>query len=147
MRSLLRRLFYVAALHAAFYACYPDTGGLIKLYAWFSLIGWGLLVIVLNLALPSLQKLRFLAFLYDILLLSAISFVLAISMPQADKVSVLQKLRSGDYPTWKQFRGGTKQLGTGLKDTAGELQRTSKELKNQVEQLRNEKDALPGAKK
>jgi len=147
MASLLRRLFYVAALHAAAYASYPDTGDLIKLYAWFSVVGWSMLIIVLHFALPTLQKLRFLAFLYDLLLIAAIGLVLSVSLPQADKVSVLQKLRSHDYPSWKQVRGGTKQLGSGLKGTAQDLQRTSKEIKEQVEQLRSDKDTLKDIKK
>ena len=141
MLTLLRRLFYVLAIHAAVYAAYPDTGEYIQLFAWLSVLGWCLLMILMHFAIK-VQAAAVLTFLYDIFLIAVIGLAVSASMPQSDKVSVFNKLRAGQYPSYKQVKGGVNQLSGEIKDTAVKMEKTAKDLKEHVDQAQAEKDAL-----
>ena len=141
MLTLLRRLFYVLAVHAAVYAAYPDTGDFIKLYAWLSVLGWMLLLTLLHFAVQ-VKTVMLVSFFYDLFLIGLITLAVSASMPQADKMSVFNKLREGKYPSYGQVKGGVTQLSGEIKDTAKTIEKTTKEIKNQVEQAQAEKEAL-----
>ena len=141
MLTLLRRLFYVLAVHAAVYAAYPDTGDFIKLYVWLSVLGWMMLLTLLHFAVK-VKTVALVTFFYDMFLIGLITLAVSASMPQADKMSVLNKLREGKYPSYGQVKGGVTQLSGEIKDTAKTIEKTTKEIKNQVEQAQAEKEAL-----
>lgn len=141
MLTLLRRLFYVLAVHAAAYAAYPETGDFIKLYAWLSVLGWMMLLTLLHFAVK-VKTVALVTFFYDFFLIALMALAVSASMPQADKMSVFNKLRAGKYPSYGQVKGGVTQLSGEIKDTAKTIEETTKEIKKQVEQAQAEKETL-----
>jgi hypothetical protein len=128
---LLFSLLAAALLHLAFFAAYPDTGPAGNVYLAASLLFWAVFLFYFNTAswlirLVSGTAARLAA--AAVLLLAA--FAIAATMPQRDGVSVLKKLRRGDYPDRASLRAGLARFGV---DPDKGLRTGGRELKDRAE--------------
>ncbi len=128
---LLFGLLAAALLHLAFFAAYPDTGPAGSVYLSASVVFWSIFLFYFNTAswlirLVSGAAARLAT--AAVLLLAA--FAIAATMPQRDGVSVLRKLRRGDYPDRASLRAGLARFGI---DPGKDLRTGGKELSDQAE--------------
>lgn len=132
---LIFGLLAVALLHLAFFAGYPDTGPAGNVYLAASLLFWAVFFLYFRTAswlirLVSGAAARLLT--AAVLVLAA--FGIAATMPQRDGVSVLKKLRRGEYPDRASLNAGLARFGTdldkGLKTSGKELRRRAEKTLN-----------------
>ncbi|OGR80714.1 MAG: hypothetical protein A2107_03770 [Verrucomicrobia bacterium GWF2_62_7] len=128
--NLLFKLAAAALLHALFFACYPDTGPFGNYYLGISLLVWaGFLAFVSTGA----RLVRFFSgaagALISLAAFAVMGLALAATMPQADKVSVLEKLQAGKYPDRSDLDRGLERFGI---DLDKELKHGEKELRKQA---------------
>ncbi|MDA8130873.1 MAG: hypothetical protein M0011_05150 [Elusimicrobia bacterium] len=142
--KMILKITGVAFIHLAFFACYPDTGPLGVYYLAVSLLLWSVFLLFIN---TSTALVRFISGAAG-LTINAASFALmagalAVTMPQADKVSVLDKLQNEDYPDRATVAKGLARLGIHLdvkvpEGTAG-IKELDREAAKAVEKLKGKK--------
>lgn len=113
--SLILKLASVGFLHAAFRVSYPETGPYGDLYMAVSLALWIVFVGFINTGTKLLRLLSGAAGLtINLAVFAAMALALAATLPQADRTSVLEKLRAGKYPDRKTLNTGLKRFGINL---------------------------------
>ena len=141
--KMILKIAGAALVHLAFFACYPDTGPLGIYYLAVSLLLWSVFLLFIN---TSTALIRFVSG-ADGLAVNAASFALmacalAVTLPQADKVSVLEKLQNEDYPDRATVARGLARLGIRLDVKVPEgaaLRSLDKEAAKAVEKLKEKK--------
>ncbi len=96
---LVLKILLVALLHFVVFVCYPETGPNGNLYLAVSLLAWSgfLIVISANLAFVKLIS-GAVGFLFDLAFFALMLAAMALTMPQLDKVSVLEKVQKKQFP-------------------------------------------------
>lgn len=137
--TLLFRLAAAALLHLAFFACYPDTGPFGNYYLAVSLLLWSAFLAFINFGARLVKLLAGPAgALVGLAVYAVMGLALAATMPQADRVTVLEKLQRGKYPAREDLARGLGRFGLDL----------DKELKHGEKALRREAaEAAEKAKK
>lgn len=110
--DLLTKLLFAALLHLAFYVGYPDSGQAGKIYILVSPLLWAGFLIFLNTSTALLRLVSGLAGrLLNLAAFAAMGLALAATLPQADRVTVLEKLQAGRYPSRADMDRGLARLG------------------------------------
>jgi hypothetical protein len=137
--NLIFKLAAAALLHALFFACYPDTGPFGNYYLGISLLLWAGFLAFINTGARLLRLLSGPAgALISLAAFALMGLALAATMPQADRVSVLEKLQGGKYPDRSDLDRGLERFGIDL----------DKELKHGEKAVRKEAaEAVEKAKK
>ncbi|MDD2804178.1 MAG: hypothetical protein PHV33_01380 [Elusimicrobiales bacterium] len=113
--NLIFKLASAALLHALFFACYPDTGPFGNYYLGISLLLWAGFLAFINTGARLVRLLSGPAgALISLAAFALMGLALAATMPQADKVSVLEKLQNGRYPSNADFARGLERFGIDL---------------------------------
>jgi len=140
--NLLFKLAAAALLHALFFACYPDTGPFGNYYLGISLLLWAGFLAFVNTGARLVRLFSGAAgALISLAAFAVMGLALAATMPQADKVSVLEKLQAGNYPDRAALDRGLERFGLDLdkelkhgekillKEAAEAAEKAKKELK------------------
>lgn len=140
--TLIFRLAAAALLHLAFFACYPDTGPYGNYYLAVSLALWAAFLVFINAGTGLVKLLAGPAGgLVGLAVYAVMALALAATMPQADRTTVLEKLRGGKYPDRAVIARGLERFGVNLdkelkrgekalqKEAAGAVEKAKKELK------------------
>ena len=96
---LVFKILLVALLHFILFVCYPETGPNGTLYLVISMLAWSgfLIVISANLAFVKLVS-GGLSLLFNLVFFALMLAAMALTMPQRDKVSVLEKVQKRQFP-------------------------------------------------
>lgn len=118
--SLIFRILLAAAVHAAFFACYPDTGPNGRIYLAVSLLAWAGFLITLSSGLKLFRMVSNLfGLLFNLAFFALMTAALGLTMPQEDRVTVLEKIRDKkQYPTLDTARIGLKRLNGYYREAA-----------------------------
>jgi hypothetical protein len=109
--SLIFRIALAALVHAAFFSCYPDTGPNGKLYLIVSVLAWTGFLVALNAGLKFFRLLSgLLGLLFNLAFFSLMTAAIALTMPQKDRTTVLEKARAGRFPDLEGVKEGFKKL-------------------------------------
>ncbi len=113
--TLIMKLLAVGLIHLAFFASYPETGPVGKYYLAVSLLVWGVFIMFINTSSKLVKLISGAAG----LVVNAAAFVLialsiAVTMPQRDRTSVMEKLQDGKYPDRATVNSGLERLGIHL---------------------------------
>jgi hypothetical protein len=136
--TLILKIFAVGLLHVAFFASYPETGPYGNFFMGGSILVWSVFIIFIN---TSTKLVRFISGAAGLVLnLAAFALIaagIALTMPQRDKVSVLEKIQKGKYPDRDTLNSGMLRFGvrldtsvkTGMKGLDAEVGKAIKKLK------------------
>ncbi|MBI5745063.1 MAG: hypothetical protein HY952_11010 [Elusimicrobia bacterium] len=136
--TLILKIFAVGLLHVAFFASYPETGPYGNFFMGGSILVWSVFMIFIN---TSTKLVRFISGAAGLVLnLAAFALIaagIAFTMPQRDKVSVLEKIQKGKYPDRDTLNSGMLRFGvrldtsvkTGIKGLDAEVGKAIKKLK------------------
>ena len=96
---LVIKILLVALLHFVLFVCYPETGPNGTLYLTISMLAWSgfLIVISANLAFVKLIS-GALSLLFNLVFFALMLAAVALTMPQLDRVSVLEKVQKKQFP-------------------------------------------------
>ncbi|MDD2773824.1 MAG: hypothetical protein PHP45_09045 [Elusimicrobiales bacterium] len=115
MLAATRRLLLLLLLHLAFFVCFPDTGPFGLVYGWGSFALWCLVVVLTLVPLEMIGSVFPGVFLLcDLVVLCGAGWLLAATMPQADRIAPYEKIQSGRYPTRADIRKGLAAFGVDL---------------------------------
>ncbi len=113
--SLIFKIAGVALLHAAFFTAYPSTGPYGNYYLAGSLLVWSVFVIFLNTSAKLVTFFSGAAGLaLNLAAFGLMAAALALTMPQRDGTSVLEKLKKGRYPDRATVNVGLQRFGVHL---------------------------------
>lgn len=112
--SFLFKLMLVALLHFALFVCYPETGPNWSVYLVVSILAWTGFFFGLSANLAFVRLISgALGLLFDLVFFALMLAVLALTMPQLDKVSVLKKVQKKQFPDGNSVSLGLKKFGIG----------------------------------
>ena len=109
---LVIKILLVALFHFVLFVCYPDTGPNGTLYLTISMLVWSgfLVVISANLAFVKLIS-GALSLLFNLTFFALLLAALALTMPQLDRVSVLEKVQKKQFPDRNSVNMGLIRFG------------------------------------
>ena len=109
---LVIKILLVALLHFVLFVCYPETGSNGTLYLTISMLAWSgfLMVISANLAFVKLIS-GALSLLFNLAFFALMLAAIALTMPQLDKVSVLEKVQKKQFPDRNSLNMGLIRFG------------------------------------
>ena len=109
---LVIKILLVALLHFVLFVCYPETGSNGTLYLTISMLAWSgfLIVISANLAFVKLIS-GALSLLFNLAFFALMLAAIALTMPQLDKVSVLEKVQKKQFPDRNSLNMGLIRFG------------------------------------
>lgn len=136
--SLMLKVIAVALVHVAFFACYPETGKMGDYYLWISLLVWTVFMLFLN---TSTAILRFISGAFGAALnlaaFALMTLAIAATMPQHDRVSVLEKLQKGRYPDRDTINSGMLRFGVNLnREVKGGSRKLDREVDKALHKLK-----------
>lgn len=118
--NLIFKLLAVALLHAAFYVSYPATGPYGDYYLAASLLVWAVFILFINTSAKIVRLISGLAGIaVNLAAFALIAMALAATMPQRDRISVLEKLQKGKYPDRNAISTGLRRFGIHLDRDVG----------------------------
>lgn len=138
--KLLFKIAAVALLHAAFFACYPETGPYGNYYLAGSLLVWSVFVAFLNTSTKLVSLLSGAAGLaVNLAAFALMALAVAFTMPQRDGTSVLDKLKKGRYPDRDTVNAGMLRFGIKLdRNVKTGMEGFDKEVKKAIRKLKEE---------
>ncbi len=96
----------------AIFLAYPETGQFGGYYLAISIVLWSGFMMFINL---SVKIVKFISGILGHVLNAAIFVVMvlaiSITMPQANRITVFEKIKAGDYPTKESLQFGLSKLG------------------------------------
>ena len=109
---LVLKILLVALLHFILVVCYPETGPNGNLYLAVSMLAWSgfLIVISANLAFVKLIS-GALGLLFNLVFFALMLAAMTLTMPQLDKVSVLEKVQKRQFPDRDSINMGLIRFG------------------------------------
>ena len=138
--SLILKIAAVGVLHAAFRIAYPETGPAGDVYLAVSLALWIVFIGFINTSTKLLKLLSGAAGLVvNLAVFAAMALAVAATMPQADRVTVLEKLQAGKYPDRKTINTGLRRFGIDLdKEAAKAADGLEERLDGAVKKVKGE---------
>ncbi len=113
--TLILKILAVGLLHMAFFASYPETGPYGNYYLAISLLVWSVFIIFLNTSTALIRLISgALGTVINAAAFALMALAIAATMPQYDKGSVLDKVRSGKYPDRDTLNSGMLRFGVNL---------------------------------
>jgi hypothetical protein len=110
--SLVLKIAAAGALHAAFMVAYPETGPSGPLYIGISLMLWTGFLAFINTGARLVRLFSGAAgLLVNLAVFAVMGLALAATLPQADRVTVLEKLQAGRYPDRAAVDTGLRRFG------------------------------------
>lgn len=139
MFKIILRLAIVCLIHIVLFSAYPETGKNGNLFLGISLFCWAALSIMISTVLRNISSLgSFLAFIIMLAFYCASIGSTAYLMPQADHVTVYDKLLKGNYPNYYTFERGLKRFGIHLDEVIDEAGEVIEEQKKELDKQRAE---------
>lgn len=138
--TLILKIIAVVLLHLAFYASYPETGRFGNYYLGISLLVWAVFIMFINTGAKLASFISGAAgFVINLAAFGLMALSIAATMPQRDKTSVLEKIKSGIYPDRGTVNTGMLRFGVNLnKEAAAEVKRLDRELGKAVKKLKKD---------
>ena len=116
--ALIFKILFTALLHLIFFLCYPETGPNGSLYLMVSMLAWSGFLIVIS------ANLRFIKFisgmvglLFNLAFFALMLAAIAFTMPQRDRVPVLEKIQKGQFPDRASLNTGLIKMGVTYRGT------------------------------
>ena len=116
--SLIFKILLVALGHYIMFLCYPETGPNGSLYLMVSMLAWSGFLIVIS------ANLRFIKFisgmvglLFNLAFFALMLAAIAFTMPQRDRVPVLEKIQKGQFPDRASLNTGLIKMGVTYRGT------------------------------
>lgn len=113
--TLIFKILAVGALHLALFSAYPETGPFGNYYLGISLLVWTVFIMFVN---TSAKLVRFISgaagLVINLAAFALMALAVTATMPQSDRVSVLEKLQQGSYPDRGVINSGLKRFGINL---------------------------------
>ncbi len=134
--SLIFKILLVALGHYIMFLCYPETGPYGNLYLVISILAWSGFIVIIS------ANLRFIKFisgaaglLFNLAFFALMLAAIAFTMPQRDRIPVLEKIQKGQFPDRTSLNTGLIKIrmtdkGTVNKEINGLRLRIQKILKN-----------------
>jgi hypothetical protein len=114
---LIFKILLVALCHVILFACYPETGPNGKIYLVVSTLAWAGFVIVLNSGLKFFKLISgLIGLIFNLAFFALMVAAIALTMPQRDKTSVLEKAQKRQFPDVKSAKAGLLKLGEYYED-------------------------------
>jgi len=134
--KLIFKLAAAALLHLAFFASYPETGQFGNYYLAISLLLWAVFIMFINTSTKLVTLFSGAAGLViNLAAFGLMALALAATMPQDDKTSVLEKIKTGKYPDRDTINSGLSRFGIDLdKEKAAGMKAAEKELDKAVKE-------------
>lgn len=138
--TLIFKIIAVALLHLAFYASYPETGQFGNYYLGISLLVWGVFIMFINTGSKLVSMASGAAgSLMNLAAFALMALAIAATMPQQDKISVLEKIKIGNYPDRDTLSTGMQRFGVDLdREAAAGVKGLDKKLGKAVEKLKKD---------
>ena len=115
--KLLFKIGLIIAIHLAVFLSYPETGEFGGYYLAISIMLWTGVMLFINLSVKIIKFISgALGHLVHLAILLVMLLSIALTLPQADRVTVLEKVRDGKYPTKKTIQTGLHKLGLAKKN-------------------------------
>jgi cell division protein FtsW (lipid II flippase) len=115
--QLIFKIGLIIAIHLAVFLCYPDTGEFGGYYLAISIVLWTGFMLFINLSVKIIKFISgALGHLVHLALLCLMLVSIALTLPQADRVTVFEKVRDGKYPTKETIQKGLNKLGLAKKN-------------------------------
>ena len=110
--SLIFKILLVALLHFILFVCYPETGPNGNLYLCISMLAWAGFLIIANANLAFVKFISgSLSLLFNLTFFALMLAAIALTMPQLDKVTVLEKIQNRQFPDENSIKMGLIKLG------------------------------------
>lgn len=110
--TLILKVAAIIIIHLAVFVCYNQTGEFAKYYISISIILWTGFFMFLNFGLKLIKFInRYVAYVIYACLYFLMFLTVAFTMPQKDRISAFEKIRSGQFPDDKDIRRGVAKLG------------------------------------
>ncbi|MEA3307154.1 MAG: hypothetical protein U9Q34_05175 [Elusimicrobiota bacterium] len=138
--KLLFKIGLIIAIHLAVFLSYPETGEFGGYYLAISIILWTGFMMFINLSVKIIKFISgALGHLVHLAILVLMFLSIALTLPQADRVTVLEKLRDGKYPTKETIQKGLHKLGMAKKNIpAKHLRKINEGLGEVLDKLEEE---------
>ncbi len=138
--TLLLEILALAAVHAAFFICYPETGPMGDVYIAVSFLVWTSLLIFIRTGAKLLNLgYSLLGLTVKVILLAIVAIAVAATMPQRDRTSVLDKIRAGRYPDRNTVSAGLRRFGVNIdRGVQGGIKQLDHEVNDGMKKLDRE---------
>ena len=115
--KLLFKIGIIIAFHLAVFLSYPETGEFGIYYLAISIVLWTGFMMFINLSVKIIKFISgVLGHLVHLAILIVMLLSIALTLPQADRVTVLEKIKDGKYPTKETLQRGLSKLGLAKKN-------------------------------
>jgi Arc/MetJ-type ribon-helix-helix transcriptional regulator len=136
--TLILKILAVGLIHLALFASYPETGPVGKYYLGVSLLVWCVFIMFIN---TSAKLVRFISggagLIVNIAAFALIALSIAVTMPQRDRTSVMEKIQDGKYPDRATINSGLERLGIHLdKEVEKGVERVNLEAGKALEKIK-----------
>ncbi|MEI7482838.1 MAG: hypothetical protein WCK75_10885 [Elusimicrobiota bacterium] len=135
--SLIFKILLAALLHLMVFICYPETGPKGRLYLIISMLAWSVFLMFISANFRFFKIISGAAgILFNLALFALMFAAIAFTMPQSDRISVLEKIQNGRLPDRASMSAGLVKIGvkferagkTKLKDLDRGIQKNLKRV-------------------
>ncbi len=115
---LIFKILLAALLHFVVFICYPETGPNGELYLIISILAWSGFLIMINTGFKFINLLSGAAgVLFNLAVFALMLTAIARTMPQRDRIPVLEKIQKRQFPDRTSFNTGLIKLGVTYRGT------------------------------
>ena len=115
--KLLFKIGLIIAIHLAVFLSYPDVGEYGGYYLAISIVLWTGFMMFINLSVKIIKFISgALGHLVHLAILVLMFLSITLTLPQADRIPVIEKIRDGKYPTKETIQKGFQKLGLAKKN-------------------------------
>jgi hypothetical protein len=115
--KLLFKVGLIIAIHLAVFLSYPETGEYGGYYLVISMVLWTGFMMFINLSVKIIKFISgALGHLVHLAILALMLLSITLTMPQADRIPVIEKIKNGKYPTKETIQSGLHKLGLAKKN-------------------------------
>ncbi len=109
---MLFKVSVVVAIHIVIFISYNETGEFARYYLPISVILWTGFLLFLNFGLKILKFInKYLAYVVYAAIYFLMCLTICFTMPQKDRITVFEKISSGQFPNAKTLKRGIRKLG------------------------------------
>ncbi len=139
--TLTLKIAAAALLHLVFFACYPETGWFGNYYLAISLLVWAVFIMFINTNAALIKLISGgVGLVINLAAFGLMALAIAATMPQRDKTSVFEKIKSGKYADRDTINAGMLRFGINLnRETAAGVKGLNRELGKAARKLRKDK--------
>ncbi|MCG2726507.1 MAG: hypothetical protein L6420_09725 [Elusimicrobia bacterium] len=115
--KLLFKIGFIIAVHMAVFLSYPETGEFGGYYLAISIVLWTGFMLFINLSVKIIKFISgALGHVVNLAILIVMFLSIALTLPQKDRITVLEKIKDGKYPTKQTIQTSLHKLGLAKKN-------------------------------